>query len=142
MAGDEGQRSDSMKHEHITKEIIGAAMEVLNTLKPGQDEKIYERAMVIELGLRGLKIENQKQFPVSYKGHPIGTFIPDLIVENLVVVDPKVVSAFTPDHFAQILGYLHITGMDVGLLLNFKHARLEWKRIVRGDCVGDETPSE
>ena len=142
MAGDEGQRSDSMKHEHITKEIIGAAMEVLNTLKPGQDEKIYERAMVIELGLRGLKIENQKQFPVSYKGHPIGTFIPDLIVENLVVVDPKVVSAFTPDHLAQMLGYLHITGMDVGLLLNFKHARLEWKRLIRGDYSASETPSE
>ena len=130
-----------MKHDRITKEIIGAAMEVLNTLRPGQDEKIYERAMVIELGLRGLKVENQKQFPVSYKGHPIGTFIPDLIVENLVVVDPKVVSEFTPDHFAQMVGYLNITEMDVGLLLNFKHAKLEWKRFVRGERSTDESPS-
>jgi len=131
-----------MKHDHITKEIIGAAMEVLNTLRPGQDEKIYERAMIIELGLRGLKVENQKQFPVDYKGHPIGTFIPDLIVENLVVVDPKVVSSFTPDHFAQMIGYLNITAMDVGLLLNFKHAKLEWKRFVRDEHPANETPSE
>ena len=130
-----------MKHDQVTKEVIGAAMEVLNTLRPGQDEKIYERAMVIELGLRGLKVENQKQFAVTYKGHPIGTFIPDLLVENLVVVDPKVVSAFTPEHFAQMLGYLNITGMDVGLLLNFKYARLEWKRLVRDDRSTDESPS-
>ena len=130
-----------MKHDHITKEIIGAAMEVLNVLRPGQDEKIYERAMIIELGLRALKVENQKQFPVTYKGHPLGTFIPDLIVENLVVVDPKVVSAFTLDHFAQMIGYLNITEMDVGLLLNFKHAKLDWKRFVRGDRSTDEPPS-
>ena len=130
-----------MKHEHITKEIIGAGMEVLNILGPGQDEKIYERAMLIELALRGLKTENQKQFPVTYKGHPIGAFIPDLLVENLVVVDPKVVSAFTPDHIAQMLGYLHITSMNVGLLVNFKHARLEWKRLVRDDRPAGENPS-
>ena len=130
-----------MKHDQVTKEVIGAAMEVLNTLRPGQDEKIYERAMVIELGLRGLKVEIQRQFPVTYKGHPIGTFIPDLLVENLVVVDPKVVTAFTPEHFAQMLGYLNITEMDVGLLLNFKYARLEWKRLVRDDRSTDEPPS-
>ena len=130
-----------MKHEQITKEIIGAAMEVLNTLGPGQDEKIYERALLIELELRGLKAESQRQFPVTYKGHPIGTYIPDLLVENLIVVDPKVVSAFAADHIAQMLGYLHITQMDVGLLLNFKHARLKWKRLIRNDRSTDSEPS-
>ena len=131
-----------MKHDHITKEIIGAAMEVLNVLRPGQDEKIYERAMIIELGLRGLKVENQKQFPVTYKGHPIGTFIPDLIVENLVVVDPKVVSAFTLDHFAQMIGYLNITGLDLAILLNFKEARLTWKRVVNERNRREETADD
>jgi GxxExxY protein len=130
-----------MKHEDLTKQIIGAAMEVLNTLRPGQDEKIYERALLIELQLRGLKTENQKQFSVTYKGHPIGTFIPDILVGDFVVVDPKVVSAFAPEHIAQMLGYLHITELDVGLLLNFKHAKLEWKRIIRNDRTPDEPPS-
>lgn len=130
-----------MKHDDVTKEVIGAAMEVLNTLRPGQDEKIYERALLIELQLRGLKTDNQRQFPGTYTGHPIGTFTPDILVNDLVVVDPKVVSAIAPEHFAQMLGYLSITGLEVGLLLNFKHAKLEWKRIVRSERPPTESPS-
>lgn len=117
------------KHGDLTREIIGAAMEVLNELKPGQDERIYERAMEVELGLRSIAVTRQKQFPVSYKGVPVGTFIPDIIAGELVIVDPKVVTEFTELHVAQMLGYLNITGLEVALLLNFKHAKLEWKRV-------------
>lgn len=117
------------KHGYLTREIIGAAMEVLNELKPGQDERIYERAMEVELGLRSIAVTRQKQFPVSYKGVPVGTFIPDIIAGELVIVDPKVVTEFTELHVAQMLGYLNITGLEVALLLNFKHAKLEWKRV-------------
>lgn len=78
----------------------------------------------------GLKVERQKQFPVSYKSVPIGTFIPDFIVEDLIIVDPKVVSAFNDAHIAQMLGYLAITRLSLALLLNFKHAKLEWRRAV------------
>jgi GxxExxY protein len=120
-----------MKHEDLTREAIGAAMEVLNHIKPGQNEKIYERAMRIELELRGLKVTNQKQSAVSYKGHPIGTFIPDLLVNELLIVDPKVLSSFTSEHYAQVLGYLNVCDLKVGLLLNSKYPTLEWKRIVR-----------
>lgn len=117
------------KHGYLTREIIGAAMEVLNELKPGQDERIYERAMEVELGLRSIAVTRQKQFPVSYKVVPVGTFIPDIIAGELVIVDPKVVTEFTELHVAQMLGYLNITGLEVALLLNFKHAKLEWKRV-------------
>ncbi len=120
---------NEFKHGDLTREIIGAAMEVLNELKPGQDERIYERAMEVELGLRSIAGTRQKQFPVSYKGVPIGTFIPDIIAGELVIVDPKVVPEFTELHVAQMLGYLNITGLEVALLLNFKHAKLEWKRV-------------
>ena len=120
---------NEFKHGDLTRAIIGAAMEVLNELKPGQDEKIYERALEVELGLRGIAVIRQKQFPVFYKGVPIGTFIPDMIAGELVIVDPKVVSEFNEHHVAQMLGYLNITGLEVALLLNFKHAKLEWKRI-------------
>ncbi len=65
-----------------------------------------------------------------YRGELIGTLIPDLIVEHSVIVDSKVVSAFTHTHVAQMLGYLNITGLELALLLNFKKARLDWKRIV------------
>ncbi len=113
----------------LTEIIIGAAMKVLNTLKPGLDEKLYERALVIELTKQGLTCDPQKQFPVHYNEHHIGTLIPDLIVNGTVIVDAKVVTAFNDSHLAQMLGYLNITGLKTALLLNFKHARLQIKRV-------------
>jgi GxxExxY protein len=121
-----------MKHEALTHEIIGAAMVVLNELKPGLDERLYENALVIELTARGHTVEQQKEFPVHYRGHFLGKLIPDLIVDGKVIADPKVVSAFNDTHIAQMLGYLNITGLEVALLLNFKEATLAWKRVVRG----------
>jgi GxxExxY protein len=118
-------------HEELSHSIIGAAMEVLNELKPGLDEKLYERALIIELLARGHKIETQKPFDVYYKGQLIGKLIPDLIVDDLVIVDTKVVTAFNDTFFAQMLGYLNITNLQLGLLLNFKYSQLQWKRIVR-----------
>ena len=122
-----------MKHEQITKDIIGAAMAVLNELKPGLDEKLYENAPVIELVARGHTVEQQREYPVHYRGQFIGKLVPDLIVDGKVIADPKVVTAFNDTHLAQMLGYLNITGLDVALLLNFKEATLTWKRVVRGN---------
>jgi GxxExxY protein len=85
---------------------------------------------VIELRTRGHQVDQQNEFPVYYEGQHIGTLVPDLIVDGLVIADPKVVSAFTDTHTAQMLGYLNITGLKLALLLNFKLARLDWKRIV------------
>ena len=121
-----------MKHEQITKDIIGAAMAVLNELKPGLDEKLYENALVIELAARGYKAEQQRDFPVHYRSHFIGKLVPDLIVDATVIADPKVVTAFNDTHVAQMLGYLNITGLEVAILLNFKESKLAWKRFIRG----------
>jgi GxxExxY protein len=119
-----------MIHEEITKDIIGAAMAVLNELKPGLDEKLYERALVIELQSRGHVAQQQREYPVHYKEHYIGKLVPDLIVDGKAITDPKVVTVFNDTHVARMLGYLNITGLSVALLLNFKNAKLEWKRIV------------
>jgi GxxExxY protein len=118
-------------HEQLSGAIIGIAMEVLNELKPGLDEVLYERAMTIELRRRGHDVAVQQSFPVFYRAELIGNLIPDLIVDQSVIVDPKVVSAFTETHIAQMIGYLNITGLELALLLNFKNARLDWKRIVQ-----------
>ena len=126
-----------MKHENLTKDILGAAMTVLNELKPGLDEKLYENALLIELVARGHTVEQQRNFPVHYRGHFIGKLVPDLIVDGLVIADPKVVSAFNDTHIAQMLGYLKITGLEIALLLNFKEATLTWKRVVRGDQTAE-----
>ena len=86
---------------------------------------------MIELGERGMHVDQQKHYQVRYKGHLLGTLIPDLVVDSTVIVDTKVVSAFTDTHSDQMLGYLSITGLDLALLLNFKQARLGVKRVVK-----------
>lgn len=118
-------------HWDLSEAIIGAAMMVLNKLKPGLNEKAYENALVIELRKRGHVVEQQRQFDVIYEGIVVDTLIPDLLVDGKVVVDPKVAEGFTDTHIAQMIGYLTITGLDLALLLNFKHARLTWKRVAR-----------
>jgi GxxExxY protein len=115
----------------LSRDLSGAAMEVLNELKPGLDEKLYENALVIELERRGHKVRQQENFPVHYQGHFIGRLIPDLIVDDLVIVDQKVVTAFNETHVAQMVGYLAKTGHKLALLLNFKYSALQWKRVVR-----------
>jgi GxxExxY protein len=123
--------ADGLLHEELSGEIIGAAMQVLNTLRPGLNEKAYENAMVIALRKRGVSCEQQRRFNVYYEGELVDTLVPDLIVGNLVVVDPKVVEDFTPTHLAQMTGYLAVTGKRLAILLNFKHATLRWKRVIR-----------
>ena len=118
-------------HERLSGAIIGIAMEILNELKPGLDEVLYERAMAIESRRRGHTVAVQNSYPVFYQGELIGSLVPDLIVDESVIVDPKVVTAFSETHVAQMLGYLNITGLELALLLNFKNARLDWKRVVR-----------
>ena len=118
-----------MEPNELTEKIIGAAHTVLYKLKPGLDEKLYERALVIELAKHNLRCSIQKQFPVHYDEQHIGSLVPDLIVEDCIIVDPKVVTAFNDNHLAQMLGYLNITGLKTALLLNFKHARLGIKRV-------------
>ncbi len=118
-------------HAALSHDIIGAAMKVLNTLKPGLDEKAYENALVIELRNRGHRVDQQKRFDVFYESQWVETLVPDLIIDELVVVDPKVAEDFTATHHAKMIGYLTITQLRLALLLNFKHADLRWKRVVR-----------
>jgi GxxExxY protein len=131
-----------MIHEELSRGIIGAAMEVLNELKPGLDEKLYERAMIIELKRHGHVVSVQTGFPVYYRGELIGNLIPDLIVDNAVIVDSKVVACFTETHVAQMIGYLNITGLDLALLINFKNTRLEWKRLLRPQDGDERMPPD
>ena len=123
-------KTDKMLYRPQSESIIGAAMLVLNTLKPGLNEKAYENAMVIELKKRGHSIEQQRRFDVYYDGQWVDTLVPDLLVDELIIIDPKVVTDFNETHVAQMMGYLAITGFRLALLINFKHADLRWKRVV------------
>ncbi len=116
--------------EEETRKIIGCAMEVLNALGHGLLEKPYENALVVEFGLKGIPCRQQPRFDVVYKGVKVGEYVPDLIVFGKVVVDTKVIEKVTDLEIGQIMNYLKITRLKVGLILNFKRPKLDWKRIV------------
>src|SRR4029453_682195 len=110
-------------------QVVGCAIEVLNTLGHGLVEKPYENALVIEFLLRKIPFKQQPSYDVLYKGHKIGLFVPDLIVFDALVVDTKVIDKITDHERGLILNYLRITGLRVGVVLNFKNRKLEWERI-------------
>jgi GxxExxY protein len=116
-------------HSDLTSQIIAAAQTVHEELRPGLDEVLYERAICIEFAERRIQFAQQVVYAVHFKSRYIGNLIPDLIVDERVIVDLKVVEAFNESHIAQILGYLNITGLEIGLLINFKHAKLQIKRV-------------
>jgi GxxExxY protein len=111
-------------------QIVGAAMEVLNELGHGLNEKPYENALVVEFKLRGIPWLQQPNYEVTYKGHKVGLFIPDLIAYSAVIVDAKVIERITDIERGQMLNYLKITKLRVGVILNFKNPHLEWERLV------------
>lgn len=116
--------------EEETQRIIGCAIEVLNTLGHGLLEKPYENALVVEFELEKIPFRQQPRFDVAYKGVKVGEYVPDLIAFDRIVVDAKVIEKITEHEIGQMLNYLKITKLSLGLVLNFRQARLEWKRVV------------
>ena len=110
--------------------IVGSAIEVLNGIGHGFHEKPYEKALVVEFGLRGIPVVQQPRYPIQYKGINVGQYVPDLIAFSSVVVDAKTIEAITDHERGQMFNYLRITGLKVGVILNFKNARLEWERLI------------
>lgn len=111
-------------------EIVGCAMEVLNALGHGLLEKPYENALAVELGFRQIRYTQQERFKVIYKDVQVGEYISDLIVDNKVVVELKTIERITDHERGQVINYLKLSGLQVGMILNFKHAKLEWERLV------------
>ena len=117
-------------------------MLVHSELKSGLIEKIYENSLCIEMAHQNIYFSQQKIYPVHYRGKFVGKLIPDLVVEDKLVVDTKCVGAITGDHVSQVLSYLAITGLEVGLLVNFRNKSLEFKRVAKIDNFGAETPDK
>ena len=119
-----------MDINEITYAINGAVFEVNRILGPGFLEKVYEKALLFELRNRGLKAVSQVPIKVYYKKNVVGEYIADIIVEDRVIVEIKTVENFDRIHEAQLLNYMKATGIQVGLLVNFKHPKADIKRMV------------
>jgi GxxExxY protein len=116
--------------ETLAEAVIGAAYEVSNVLGAGFLEKVYERALLQELSVRGVKVVTQAPFPIAYKGKHVGTYSADLVVEERLLVEVKCVEQFSKEHLAQCINYLKASGLHLALLINFRRSRVDWKRVV------------
>ena len=117
-----------MKHEKLTGAILEIFYQVYNELGPGFLESVYEKAMEIALKSAGFRVERQIPVPVWFRGHQVGDFDADLLVEDLVLLELKGARAIDPAHEAQLINYLRATDVEVGLLLNFV-PKPEFKRL-------------
>ena len=117
-------------HKDEVFAIVGCAMSVLNGIGHGFHEKPYENALAVELSHQGVPVAQQSRFPISWREVQVVEYIPDLIACGLVVIETKTIDRITDIERGQMLNYLKITGHPVGVILNFKHPKLMWERVV------------
>ena len=126
----EGEHPDKLLHRNVTEKIIGAAFEVHGELGYGFLERVYERALQVELIRRGSTAEIEKRVQVRYKEVVVGDYDSDLVVDGSVLVELKVNPQYDRRDEAQLLNVLKATGLKVGLLVNFGRTKVEYKRLV------------
>ncbi len=122
-----------MKHKELTGNIIGAAMEVHNKLGNGFQERIYQRALAIELELRGISFLEEMEMDIHYKGVQIGTRRVDFFVEDKIMVEIKAVKEMEKIHLNQAMNYLEAYKTEIGLLINFGANSLQFQRVHNND---------
>ena len=110
--------------------VVGCAMEILNGMGHGLREKPYENALTVEFRHRGISYSQQPRFPVTWRDEKVGEFIPDLTAFDPFIVDTKTIDRIGDHERGQMLNYLRVTGLPLGLILNFKHSKLQWERII------------
>jgi GxxExxY protein len=118
------------KNNDFVYQVVGCAMEVINELGHGLREKTYEKALIVEFKTNNILFSRQKIYGVYYKKVHIDNYIPDLLVNDRLIVEIKVVENICDEHIGQVINYLKISGCSLGLILNFKHSKLEWKRVI------------
>ena len=127
-----------MDLNELTYAINGAIFEVNRILGPGFLEKVYENALLIELKERGLRAVAQHSIQIKYKGHIVGDYVADLVVEDKVILELKTVEELNSFHTAQLLNYLQATRMPLGLLVNFKDKKAKIRRLALDDSLKEK----
>ena len=117
-------------HKVLSDSVLGAVFKVHNYLGPGLLESAYEGAMVIELKKRRLDVRRQVVYPLFYEGEIAGAYVADLVVAGKMILELKSVKELNPNMEAQLLNYLRLSKVSLGYLINFRNARVEWKRRV------------
>jgi GxxExxY protein len=122
--------ADQHELDELSFKINGCAMDVLNAIGHGFHEKIYENAMIVALEGKGLRVSQQKQYPIYFQEKNVGVFIPDLIIEDRIIVELKTIDHIGNHEKGQVLNYLRASQLKLALILNFKNSKLEWQRVI------------
>ncbi len=120
-------------YSEITEKILQCSFDIMNELGSGFLEAVYKNGLALAIKEKGLKIEPEKRFEVIFRGQKIGLYIADLIVEDTVIVELKCCEQLLPEHQAQLINYLKVSGVSVGLLINFGKRKVEYKRLHHPD---------
>lgn len=130
---------NNLPYFELTRTILGGCFEVMKELGPGFQERIYKNALLITLRQKGLLVETEQPFEVSYRGIIIGRYSADLVVDKTVIIELKCCDNLIREHQAQLFNYLRVSQLPVGMLVNFQHRKLEYKRLHGQEiCTTDE----
>ena len=124
-----GHESDVLYADEVYQ-LVGFSLSILKEVGHGYHEKIYENGIVVDLQENGIQYVQQAKYDVQYKGVELGYYIPDLISHGKIVVDTKTIDRISDHERDQMLNYLRLTKLRLGLIINFKHAKLQWERVV------------
>ena len=116
--------------KELSHQVLGAVFSVHNILGPGLVESAYHGALVIEFRRRGIPFSTEKIYPLYYKGELAGGYIADLVVADKIILELKSVRQFTGAMEAQLINYLRLSKVPVGYLINFRNAKVEWRRLI------------
>ena len=127
------QDNDILLHQELTEKILGCCFDVMNELGVGFLESVYKNALLIALKDKGLKVDVEKRFEVIFRERKIGLYIADLVVEGKVIIELKCCETLLGEHQAQLINYLKVSNILVGLLINFRNRTVEYKRVHHPD---------
>jgi GxxExxY protein len=123
------EEDKKLPNSELTGTILNSCFEVMNEVGPGFFEKVYKNALLLAMKHKGLKVEVERPYEVMFRGNVIGRYFADLVVEKTVIVELKCCETLLREHQAQLFNYLKVSRIPVGLLVNFRHKKLEWKRL-------------
>jgi len=118
-----------LPHYELTRVILGCCFEVMEELGPGFLEKVYKNALLIAMRQKGLQVEVEKSYQEIFRGKVLGQYQADLVVNQTIIVELKCCEKLISEHQAQVFNYLKVSSLSVGLLVNFRRRKLEWKRL-------------
>jgi GxxExxY protein len=118
-----------LPHSELTRIVLGCCFDVMRELGPGFLEKVYKNALLITMRQKELEVEVERPYTVNFRGKLIGRYNADLVVGQTVIVEVKCCDSLIREHQAQLFNYLKVSGLPIGLLVNFRRRKLEWKRL-------------